>query len=177
MGYTTDFIGHVNITPPLSTGEQLYLSAFASSRRYDRGGGPYEVSPNPAAERSADVDDVDAYNRVGRRQPSFWCGWTPCLDGCCLSHDGVEKFYGATAWMTYLIDHFLAPGAHAQESGLAWFHEFTFDHTLDGVIAGCRQDTRELYLIRVERNLVREEVLVPGIPEYGEAAARRGMTR
>jgi hypothetical protein len=166
MGYTTDFIGHVELSPPLNTAEQQYLRAFADSRRYDRPHRPYEVPGNPAAEHDERPVDHDAYNSVGPGQPSLWCHWTPCWDGCCLSFDGREKFYGATSWMRYLIDHFLAPGAQASSSRLPWFEEFTFDHTLDGVIAACRRDTRELYLIRVDRNLVREETLIPPIPQY-----------
>ena len=161
MGYTTDFIGHVDISPPLNEAEQAYLTAFAASRRCERPGGPYDVPPNPAAEAAHPVVDTDAYNVIAPGQPSLWCGWRPCWEGCCLSYDGHEKFYAATRWMTYLIDHFLASTAHARDSGLDCFRDFTFDHVLDGVIAGCRRDTRELYLIRVERNVVRKQTLVP----------------
>lgn len=111
MGYTTDFIGHVEVRPALNEAEQLYLTAFAQSRRYERPDGPYEVPRNPAAERGERPTDVDAYNTIAPGQPSLWCGWLPCWDGCCLAHDGIEKSYGARAWMKYLIDHFLAPGA------------------------------------------------------------------
>lgn len=167
MGYTTDFIGHVNIAPSLNQAEQMYLTAFSESRRYRRPGGPYEVPRNPAAERDRPVGDTEAYNETPFDQPSLWCGWRPCWDGCCLAHDGVEKFYGATRWLTYLIEHFLAPDAHAARSGLHWFADFTFDHALDGIVAACRRDTRELYLIRVEHNDVFEETLVP--PDTGYA--------
>ena len=135
MGYTTDFIGHIDIHPPLNQAEQMYLHAFAQSRRYARPGGAYDVPRNPAADGQRPVHDVDAYNTVAPGQPSLWCQWVPCWDGCCLSHDGIEKFYAATDWMSYLIDHFLAPTALARNSGLEWFTEFTFDHRLDGVIA------------------------------------------
>jgi hypothetical protein len=161
MGYTTDFIGHVDIHPPLNEPEQAYLSAFAASRRYHRSGGPYDVPANPAAEHDERPTDIDRYNRVAPGQPSLWCGWVPCWDGCCLSHDGHEKFYAATEWMHYLIDHFLAPTAHARDSGVEYFRDFTFDHVLNGIIAGCRRDSHELYLIRVERNVVSEQILVP----------------
>ena len=83
-----------------------------------------------------------------------------------MSYNGHEKFYRATEWMRYLIDHFLRPGAHAEDSGLHWFDGFTFDHRCDGVVAGCRRDNKELFLIRVEDNEVREEVLRPADPRY-----------
>jgi hypothetical protein len=169
MGYTTDFIGHVNVDPPLNEAEQHYLMAFAASRRYARAAGPYDVPRNPAAERDDEATDLDAYNAVGAGQPSLWCGWTPCWQGCCLTHDGVEKFYAATRWMRYLIEHFLAPDAHARHSGLDWFTDFAFDHTLNGIIAACRRDTRELYLIHVENNEVSEEPLYPADLRFADA--------
>jgi hypothetical protein len=63
--------------------------------------------------------------------------------------------------MHYLIDHFLAPTAHARDADIEYFRDFTFDHVLNGIIAGCRRDSHELYLIRVERNVVSEQILVP----------------
>jgi hypothetical protein len=159
MGYTTDFIGHIEVCPPLNIAEQHYLQAFSASRRYDRTGGPYEVPGNPSAEYDESPADLERYNAVAHEQPSLWCGWRPCWDGCCIAFDGSEKFYRATQWLTYWIDHFLAPQARAADSGLACFDEFTFDHVLDGIIAACRRDTRELYLIDVERNDVRQRTL------------------
>ena len=106
MGYTTDFIGHIDIHPRLTIAEQQYLLAFAASRRFNRAGGPYEVPGNPAADHDERPADLDMYNTPAPGQPSLWCGWQPCWDGCCLSFDGREKFYGATEWLGYLIDHF-----------------------------------------------------------------------
>jgi hypothetical protein len=161
MGYTADFLGHIGIDPPLNEVEALYLLSFAASRRYDRPQGPYKVPTNPAAELGAGRSvDIERFIRVAPSQPSLWCGWQPDWDGDCLVHDGSEKCYGASAWLTYLIEHFLAPKAHAAAGGLHWFEGFTFDHTLDGTVAACRRDTRELYLIEVERNIVRERDLV-----------------
>jgi hypothetical protein len=166
MGTTTDFIGHINIDPPLNDAEENYLMAFAASRRYARPGGPYDVPRNPAADHDAPVADLDAYNTIAPGQPSLWCQWNPCWDGCCLSYDGTEKFYGAAKWMDYLIEHFLTPGAYAESSKLDWFDEFTFDHTLDGIIAASNRGSRELYLIRVEENEVWKETLVPPDARY-----------
>lgn len=172
MGYTTDFIGHIEINPPLNTAEQHYLLAFSESRRCERLGGCYDVPGNPAAENSEAPIDIDTYNAVAPGQPSLWCGWQPSWGGAYLMFNGHEKFYGATQWMTYLISHFLAPRAHAADSGLACFDGFTFNHVLDGIVAACRQDTRELYLILVEQNVVHEQTLHrPGMI----VAATRGL--
>ena len=162
MGYTTDFIGHVECDPPLNEAEQVYLLAFASSRRYHRPGGPYEVPGNPAAEEAEMPVDRVAYNTVGPGQPSLWCDWQPSWNGCCLSPGGAEKFYGASEWMAYLIDHFLRPDALAKKSAAPWLAGFTFDHQLNGVVAACRRDTHGLFLIEVADNVVSEHpLLVP----------------
>lgn len=50
VGSTTDFIGHVDIDPPLNDAEIEYLTAFSESRRCLRPGGPYAVPGNARAE-------------------------------------------------------------------------------------------------------------------------------
>ncbi len=72
MGYTTDFVGHIECDPPLNAAEQMYLLAFASSRRFDRPGGPYEVPGNPAAERDEESADPTLVNAIAPGQPSLW---------------------------------------------------------------------------------------------------------
>jgi hypothetical protein len=175
MGVTTDFIGYVDIDPGLNDDEQAYLAAFTKSRRCVRPGGPYAVPGNPAAERAhekspAEIERQDEaerasitdYNTTAEGQPSLWCDWEVCWSGCCLTFSGVEKFYGSTLWLGFLIDHFLRPGAHAASSGLSYFEGFTFDHRLDGLIASCRRSDKEMSLIRVTDNVVTEELLRTG---------------
>lgn len=165
MGFTTDFIGHVDIEPALNRSEIAYLMAFAQSRRFDRPGGPYDVPGNPRAE---DPDDVptDQYNEVAPGQPGLWCSWVPCWEGCCLAFDGTEKFYQPVPWLRYLITHFLKPGALASRSDAPWFRDFTFDHVLDGMVVGCRRDNKELFALTVTGNRVREKVLRPADARY-----------
>ena len=163
MGYTTDFIGHIDVTPPLNSVEQDYLSAFSTSRRWCRPTGPYVVPRNPQAERveGRGDADIDAYNTPPPGQPGLWCEWVACWDGCCLSFTGHEKFYDPVPWLTYLIEHFLAPGAKARGAHDAdpAFDQFTFDHHCDGLIVGCRRNDKELFAIRVEDNVVTTEIL------------------
>ena len=166
MGYTTDFIGHIDIEPVLNGAEIAYLEAFATSRRFDRPGGPYVVPADPYDEGPQGARDIDRYNRPAPGQPELWCQWTPCLQGCCLGFDGVEKFYQPVRWMEYLIDHFLKPGAYAEGTGLPCFADFTFDHVLEGVVVGCRRDNKELFAVRVNGNVVTEEILRPADPRY-----------
>ena len=60
--------------------------------------------------------------------PDDWCGWGPCPHGCCLLWDGREKFHAGTAWMEYLIDELLRPGARAAADRGPRVAGFTFDH-------------------------------------------------
>ncbi|MDN5851578.1 MAG: hypothetical protein L0K86_01810 [Actinomycetia bacterium] len=167
MGYTTDFLGHVDVNPPMNEAEQAYLSAFGDSRRFDRPGGPYEVPGNPAAENAEGCNvPAEVSNRLAEGQPGSWCDWAPCLDGCCIAYNGREKFYQAVGWLKYLTNHFLRPGAYAQESGLSCFDDFTFDHRLDGLVVGCRRDNKEMFAIRVEDSVVTRETLWPADARY-----------
>jgi hypothetical protein len=165
MGYTTDFIGHIDITPRLNNEEIAYLTAFSQSRRCRRPGGPYVVPGNPMAETSKELDG-DSYNSPAEGQPGLWCDWVPCWDGCCLAHNGNEKFYDPVPWMRYLISHFLKPGARASRSPDRRFRGFTFDHRLDGLVVGCRRDNKELFAVVVSDNRVRERILRPADPRY-----------
>jgi hypothetical protein len=163
MGYSTDFIGHLDIEPPLNDDEVEYLTVFFASRRCRREGGPYAVPGNPRAE-NLDGSWGDGGNQCAEGQPNLWCDWTVCWDGCCLTWNGTEKSYAMIAWLRYLIEHFLAPGGLAEGDPL--LTGFTFDHRLSGVIAGCRRDTKELFVVRVVDNVLTEEVLRPPDPSY-----------
>lgn len=165
MGYTTDFIGHIDIEPSLNDEEVAYLTAFSESRRCLRAGGPYDVPGNPAAEREEGMPTAQA-NAGADAQPGYWCDWVPCWDGCCLAYNGSEKFYSPVPWLRYLIQHFLKPGAHASRPGLSFFEGFTFDHVLEGMVVGCRRDNKELFAINVKNNRVTEKILRPADPRY-----------
>ena len=120
---------------------------------------------NPAAEDRSGVE-VDRYNTPAPGQPELWCHWVPCWDGCCIAFDGLEKCYAPIPWLRYLIDHFLKPEAVAAESGHSQLAGFTFDHRLDGLVVGCRRDTKELFAIEVVDNVVTERVLRGADPRW-----------
>jgi hypothetical protein len=167
MGYTTDFVGHIDIDPALNQDEIEYLTAFAASRRFDRPEGPYAVPGNPYVDDRAEADAAgDRYNRPAPGQPQLWCQWVPCWSGCCLSTDGNEKFYEPVAWLRYLVNHFLKPGAQASRSGAPQFEHFTFDHALSGMVVGCRRDSKELFAITASGSRVSTKVLRRGEPEH-----------
>jgi len=163
MGHSTDFLGHIDIEPPLNDAEIDYLTAFFASRRCRREGGPYDVPGNPRAENLAGAWG-DRSNECAEGQPNLWCDWTVCWEGCCLTWNGTEKSYSMIPWLRYLIAHFLGPEALA--AGDPRFAGFTFDHALSGVMVGCRRDTKEMFLVRVDGTAVVEQVLRRADPSF-----------
>ncbi|GGM88294.1 hypothetical protein GCM10009721_11640 [Terrabacter tumescens] len=184
MGFSTRFLGRLDIEPPLNPSEVAWLTAYAElDRRHFTD--PYEVPVNPRAfrleqerQRAEEFRQPPARSGTsGRRAvtrdafttltpgdgtPYPHLDWIPCRSGCCLIWDSAtEKSRMAEAWLTFLIDHFLRPGAMARHSAKPDFAEFTFDHVLNGVIAAERDDTRELWLIRCRDNEISTQQLVP----------------
>lgn len=150
MGYSTDFTGHVTVTPPLNPAEIAYLRKFAGTRRMNRTNGPYYVNGTGHAGQGYDADIID-FNKPDPSQPGLWCKWEPTEDGAAIEWNGVEKFYDATEWMQYLIDHFFRPGAHAQ--GRPGFDEFTFDHVINGTIDAQGEEPDDTWQLIVIDNL------------------------
>lgn len=161
MGYSTKFAGRIAIVPPLNPQEIAYLRKFAGTRRMHRERGPYFVDGTGYAGQGHDPDIID-FNEPGDGQPGLWCHWVPTDDGAGLEWDGGEKFYYATDWMQYLIDHFLKSGAVAQEHMRSaamshipdGFASFTFDHVLNGVVAAQGEEPEDQWQLTVENNQV-----------------------
>ena len=149
MGYTTEFEGHVTVEPPLNEDEINFLNKFSDTRRMNRGNGPYFVDGTGYAGQGHDPDITD-FNRPPEGQPGLWCQWVPNEDGTQLKWNDGEKFYDSENWMSYLIDHFLRPGAHAvgQVEGLQG------NHTVNGVIHAQGADRRDRWTLVVTNNEV-----------------------
>lgn len=145
MGYTTEFEGAIAIHPPLTVAEFTYLKAFANTRHMKRGKGPYHVGE----ERGSDVIDQ---NSPPDGQPGLWCHWIPNEDGTALVWDGGEKFYHATEWMQYLLDHFLGPNAKA----VGKVKGITGGHTLTGIIEASGEERGDIWHIVVTNGRVEE---------------------
>ncbi|GAA2753018.1 hypothetical protein [Kitasatospora cinereorecta] len=151
MGYTTEFTGRITVEPPLGEHEIAYLRKFAGTRRMDRANGPYYVDGTGVAGQGDDADIRD-HGKPPAGQPGLWCQWEPTDDGTAIEWNGSEKFYDATEWMAYLVDHFLKPGAHAQ--GEPGFEDFTFDHVLNGVIDAQGEEDWDTWQLTVSDNTV-----------------------
>lgn len=150
MGYQTKWVGAINVTPPLNKTEIHVVNRLAQVLYDDeRSPGPRELAMSDAA--------ILAF-RQG--VPRGWSTWGACAAGCCLSYDGSDKANFMVAWLKYLMNPFLTPGAAAESvDGLGFL---TCDHVLNGMVVGAHQDIGELYSITVRDNDQKVEVLWPG---------------
>ena len=148
MGYTTDFSGRVEITPPLNAEEVTFLTKFAKTRRMERMKGPYFVDGTGHYGQDHDKDIID-HNAPPQGQPGLWCQWVPTDDGKFIEWDGGEKFYHSAEWMTYLIDHFLKAGARASSQ-----LKFLEPHTANGEIEAQGEDSNDRWKLVVKDNKV-----------------------
>lgn len=62
------------------------------------------------------------------QQPGLWCQWVPTEEGDALEWDGGEKFYNYVDWLTYLVEHFLAPWGYKISGEVSWSGEESDDH-------------------------------------------------
>ena len=165
MGYTTDFEGSVSIEPPLNETEIKYLNKFANTRRMDREKGPYYVGGKGICGQDHE-DDIRNYNRPPKGQPGLWCQWVPVVDETddeteepiSASHiewDGGEKFYEATEWMQYIIDHFIGENPLAKLNQPERFN-FLQGHKVNGEIFAEGEEPGDHWKIIVEDGIARE---------------------
>ena len=87
----------------------------------------------------------------------------------------MEKSNDAEQALAFLVDHYLGHSAKAKNSDNPDFADFTFDHHLDGVIAGQRDDTDELFLLRVRNSEFSHETLVAGVEWWAMPGALDGL--
>jgi hypothetical protein len=158
MGYSTDFEGRVEVSPPLNAEEIEFLTKFNETRRMDRANGPYFVAGSGFMGQGQDPDIRD-FNRPAEGQPGLWCQWRPTEDGTAIEWDGGEKFYDADTWMTYLVEHFLKPGARAKAQ-----LPFLQGHQVNGIIHAAGEDPNDRWAIQVEHNRVTR---LEGTTTYG----------
>ena len=153
MGYSTEFYGSVTLDPPLSDDEIKFLSEFAGSRRMHRKSGPYTIGEGVYGMDNMGEDVLDS-NSPDPEQPGLWCQWVPSEnDPSTIVWDGGEKFYEATAWMEYIIQHFLLPTAIAKQKEPERF-AFLQGHSVDGFFECVGEDQDDLWCIDVTKGIV-----------------------
>ena len=151
MGYTTDFEGKLEITPPLNETEVKYIKKFNDTRRMERGNGPYYVGGGGFAGQDHEPDIIN-FNRPDPTQPTLWCQWTVSDDGTKLMWDGGEKAYYMAEFLDYIIAHFLGKEPIAKEVN-EHFH-FLQGHTISGIIMARGEDMGDFWQIGVIDNVV-----------------------
>ena len=123
--------------------------------------GHIDISPVLSEDEIDQLRDLRKARHRGSAEPDGRSPWLPCPDGCCLSASGKASSGSAASWLRYLIRRHL------------------FGHVVDGKVVGSRRADRELFVIAVRDNRVRERVLHPGTNarEYAVAAAGQRRTR
>ncbi len=149
MGYTTTFSGQFKVTPPLSAAEVSYIKKFGDTRRMNRRNGPYFVEGSGFAGQGRDEDIID-FNCPPKGQPGLWCQWAPTEDGNFIEWDGSEKFYNAEEWITYLIEHFIKPGALA----VGKVPGIVGGHKVNGTVDAAGEEPGDLWRIVIKDNVV-----------------------
>ena len=153
MGYTTDFVGHIDIEPSLNQDEMEYLSAFSLSRRFDRPEGPYAVPGNPMAALDTEHETVDIGDLQPRRsRPAAAAVPVGAVPGRLLPglRRAREVLRARAPGCVTSSSTSSSRERRLSRSGLPAFEHFTFDHRLDGMVVGCRRDTKELFAIQVK---------------------------
>lgn len=150
MGYSTDFEGHIDIEPPLSTEEMTFLEKFAESRRMKREQGPYFVEGSEDNWNYPGVNmDAGDHNHPPDGQPGLWCHWVPGNGGRMLEWDEGEKTYDFAEWLKYLIEHFIGSNPKAKSQ-----LPFLQNHVLNGEIKAEGEDGDDRWDLIVRDNEV-----------------------
>lgn len=162
MGYDTNYLGYLTVTPSLNRAEVEWLSGFADWGALTDDD-PFGLPMNPRAALAAAFTEAGGALPGSSRVPSGVRDWRFGLEGDVLSWRRGEKSNDAIQTIEYLVTHYLGPGALARCCGRPEFDDFTFDHRLDGIIAGERHDTGELFLVRVDDSQITLQTLVAGL--------------
>lgn len=88
MGYTTNFDGHLTITPALPAKLIEKINAFCEERHEGK--------------TATNVGEI-------------WCNWEVSADGTSIQWNGSEKAYGMFEWIKYLDTTYIKPAGSTME--------------------------------------------------------------
>lgn len=174
MGFSTEYLGFVTITPPLNRAEAEWLTGFADWGGLPDGD-PFRLPMNPRAAIAQAFRDRGGSMSSPGGIPSGVYDWRVCEHGDRIMWRRMEKSNDAEQALSFLVDHYLGHSAKAKNSDNPDFADFTFDHHLDGVVAGQRDDTDELFLLRVRNSEFSHETLVAGVEWWAMPGALDGL--
>lgn len=144
MGYSTDFSGTLEVTPPLNEHERSYLADFSETRHTSTEHGPLVTA---GLYLSGNVPQ--------NGMPGIWCDWIADDQGG-LAWNGSEKTYHHQQWLAWIIDHLIGPGSadfvaeHRDEDPR--LQHFTCDHVVDGTVDAQGEEPDDMWRIRVTHN-------------------------
>lgn len=154
MGYTTYFVGKLDLDRELDENTYDFLLKFSRTRRMKRNvdsvygiEGEFYVSGGGNFGQDFEDNIID-YNQPPETQPSLWCHWIPSEDRKHIVWDGGEKFYYYIEWLKYIINNFLIPQ----------------NYTLNGNIKYCGEDITDFGVIFVvDNNILVKKIEVDNI--------------
>lgn len=158
MGYTTEFMGGIDVVPALNEQEIEFLRVFSETRRMKRKEGPYYVDRDGNYGQDLDNPNVIDSNQPHDGQPGLWCQWVSNDEGTVIEWDEGEKFYNSAEWMAYIIEHFLGQHPLAKKE-----LPFLQGHVLNGIIdaAGESYDDRWQLIVNNNKVYTQELILAP----------------
>lgn len=181
MGYTTEFSGQIECTPPLNEQEKTFLNAFSQTRRVirqkakptdglvfidgeDTGEllqGSYFIAQQKDDYYGQNTKNIAEHNSSPLSSPGLWCQWIANEEGH-IEWNCAEKFYSSAEWMAYLIENFLKEGAPCKFVAPKTFEHFQ-PHTLNGVIYATGEETGDIWKLIVQNNQVFIQELEEGV--------------
>lgn len=166
MGYTTDFDGSMEISPPLTPERVSYINKFSETRRMKRDpqkasklhdplreavglpigeDGCYFVGGSGGYDKDGSIVE---HNYPPANQPGLWCQWIVSEDGSSLEWDFGEKFYAYEDWLNYIQDHFLTPWGSKLNGKIDWCGEDRDDmgviYAKDGMVEAVVSTIRNI---------------------------------
>ena len=139
MGYSTDFMGEVEIKPQPTEKIKNFVNELARTRRMKRRlpeglygvEGEFCVTGGENHIGDGKDDTVMDHNSPPSTQPGLWLQWIieeAGHDGnYVLRWDQGEKFYEYIEWMEYLIYKIFAPNGYVLNGEIDWRGEEFYD--------------------------------------------------
>lgn len=149
----------LTVSPPLDEEEVKYLLEFSRTLHLERSRGDYHLDEGSIWCFAGGPNwDVIKYDPPGE-QPSTRCGWFATRDGRHILWDVNDQEYGfdddinvVGPWLSYLIKHFLKPGAEA----IGVVPGIKGGHTLNGDFVAQENDPLFRWRIIVKDNRITE---------------------
>jgi hypothetical protein len=114
MGFNTEDLGHLEITPHLNAAQVQWLSGFADWGGIPDGD-PFALPMNPRAELAAAFDRAGGSMSLRGHIPHGVHDWRVCEHGDRISRRRGDKSNDAVASLRFLVSHYLGPGCCRSE--------------------------------------------------------------